>query len=247
MDTAQDLKQLSELGFSEKEGYVYLSLLKLGEVGASKIVKDTGLHGQFVYTALNTLEKKGLVKHVIVKSRKKFSAQPPRTIEAYIESKKKSAIELVERLQKEVIAPDEQSFEIYQGTEAYAASELVNIQNARPGSEILVLAGRGDQYPEALGGSFMEYEKIRQEKDCVVKYIGDESQATDLVKYESTRYKFIFRKLPEVFSSELNISVYEDRLVFVLFGTPVVAFTFINKKVTGSFRSFFDVLWKLAR
>src|SRR3989344_5402504 len=43
------LDGLQMLGLSEKEAAVYVSLLKLGEGGSSKIIKDAELHGQYVF------------------------------------------------------------------------------------------------------------------------------------------------------------------------------------------------------
>jgi len=46
------LKKLEELGLTEKEGLVYMALLPRQDTGSSKLIRATGLHGQFVYDAL---------------------------------------------------------------------------------------------------------------------------------------------------------------------------------------------------
>jgi hypothetical protein len=67
------IKQLSDVGLTDKEARVYLALLSRQNVGSSKLIAATGLHGQFVYDALARLEQLGLAKHVIQNGRKKFS------------------------------------------------------------------------------------------------------------------------------------------------------------------------------
>ena len=52
-NSEQDLlKQLEAVGLTNKESLVYLALLPRNDVGSSKLITATGLHGQFVYDAL---------------------------------------------------------------------------------------------------------------------------------------------------------------------------------------------------
>src|SRR3989344_6843152 len=95
------LKNLEKLGLTEKEARIYIYLVgRTQEIGSSKIVSATGLHGQYVYTALESLEKKGLVKHVIKNNRKKWSANPPTRLESLVEEKRTVANEVRDTLEK---------------------------------------------------------------------------------------------------------------------------------------------------
>src|ERR1700690_3301807 len=88
LDERELVKKLVDSGLSEKESRVYFALLPYRDIGSSKIIRATGLHGQFVYDALERLEKLGLAKHVIQNGRKKFSANSPRRILSLVEEKK---------------------------------------------------------------------------------------------------------------------------------------------------------------
>src|SRR3990167_10333976 len=72
------IMSLEALGLKKKEARVYLALLELGQVGSSKIIQRTGLHGQFVYQALEGLEEKGLAQHAIQAGRKKLDRKSTR-------------------------------------------------------------------------------------------------------------------------------------------------------------------------
>ena len=104
------LENLRKLGLSDKEAVVYTSLLGLGEVGSSKIIKNAELHGQFVYQALESLEEKGLVQHVIKRGRKKFSAKNPQVLRRLVEQQKTIADEVAAKLQELMVLPPEQRF-----------------------------------------------------------------------------------------------------------------------------------------
>lgn len=71
--------RLKELGLSEYEAKVYLSLVALGKSGASAISAQSGVPHAKVYGALESLIRKGLVAVALEKPRKWY-AQPPSTV-----------------------------------------------------------------------------------------------------------------------------------------------------------------------
>ena len=85
------VEKLQELGLSDKEAAVYLALLPRQDIGSSKLIQTTGLHGQFVYDALAKLESLGLARHVIQRGRKKFSANTPNRLLSLVEEKRLAA------------------------------------------------------------------------------------------------------------------------------------------------------------
>ena len=93
-------KKLQVLGLEEKSAAVYMSLLRLGDVGSSKIIKNTGLHGQYVYQSLEKLEKMGLAQHIIKRGHKKFSAKSPSVLVRVAEEHKIQAESLAGELNK---------------------------------------------------------------------------------------------------------------------------------------------------
>src|SRR3989338_1465204 len=56
---------LQELGLSEAEAKVYLTLLEVGSTLAGPVIKKTGLHRGTTYQILQRLKEKGLVSSVI--------------------------------------------------------------------------------------------------------------------------------------------------------------------------------------
>ena len=55
------MKELQELGLSEQEAKIYVTLLKLGSSSAYKVSKEASLYKANTYETLKNLEKKGLV------------------------------------------------------------------------------------------------------------------------------------------------------------------------------------------
>src|SRR5262249_47428769 len=89
------IEKLIDFGLSEKEAAVYFALLPLKDVGSSKLIHATGLHGQFVYNALDRLEDMGLANHVVQNGLKKINENTPARILSLLEEKKLSAQAIV--------------------------------------------------------------------------------------------------------------------------------------------------------
>lgn len=238
---------LGKLGLSEKEALVYLSLLRHGESGSSKIITDTALHGQYVYQALESLESRGLTQHVIKRGRKKFSAKSPQAIARLIDQQKLLADSLVGKLEKLMVLPQEQQFEVYQGEESYLAHEFDLLERAEQGSELLVIGGTGDQFYQTMGKQLGRYDALRRSKEISIRYIGSEGQRETLEKTHGKRENFETKLLPGLFTGSVNTNVWPDSLGFNIYGDPVTRFTITSSIIAGSYRQFFETLWNLAK
>lgn len=243
----ENIKNLELLGFSNKEACVYITLLSLGEVGASKICKETGLHGQFVYDALNKLEERGFINHSIVRGRKKFIAQNPDRLISFADQTKQKAIETSKFLNQILTLPKNNLFEVYQGTESFITHEINTVKEQINGSEILIIGGIDDAYEKTLGKSLEEYEYQRAKRNVTARYIGSEAQRETIAKRGSNRKLFKIKLLPGVFSGEFNMTIYGDKISFYMFGDPVVIFSLYNKKLAEGYKQFFETLWKIAK
>lgn len=241
------LNDFQKLGFSDKTARVYYSLLRLGSVGASKIVKDTGLHNQFVYNSLSELEEKNLARFSLKNGRKQFEAQNPSLLVLEAEKQKVIAENLSQNLSNLIDYVDEQTFDVIKGKEAFVASEFKALQDAPNGSEFLVIGGIGDQYAETMGNLLNEYEYQRNKKGISVKYLGSLGQEEHIKEKYDPRSNFKSRLLNGRFENEVNMSIFPDEVVFNLFGTPHVRFAIKSPKMVESYRKFFEVLWGLGK
>lgn len=240
------LDNLKVLGLSAKEALVYVDLLgKLNPVGSSKIVRSTGLHGQFVYNALYSLEEKGLAKHSIIRGRKKFEATNPIRVSNLIEEKRLIAEKTVDLLKALVKKPTIQEFEVYQGEDDYIQHQLETLSKMSEGGEILIISTDwGELFTQKRPDFFQKYERIRKQKNVTVRFILNEGLQEVAQKAKINRSGVEFRFLPE-HQSYSGICVFEDSIDFYLMGEPITVFAFKNPKIAQGYRNFFEVLWNL--
>jgi DNA-binding MarR family transcriptional regulator len=240
-------QNLQKLGLTEKEAKVYMALLKRGEVGSSKIMKEAELHGQYVYQALESLEKKGLVQHMIRRGRKKFSAKNPQTLTRLVEQQKVIADSVVSKLQELMVLPPDQRFEVFQGRESYISHEFDLLEQQSEGAELLVIGGTGDRFNETMGNRLGEYAALQIKKNITIRYLGSDGQRAGMPEMHGRRKLFEARYLPGLFTGQVNTNVWPNCLGFNIFGEPVTRFTIWSPVVAGSYRQFFEALWKLAK
>ena len=233
------LNDFQKLGFSDKTARVYYSLLRLGGVGASKIVKETGLHNQFVYNSLKELEEKNMVRFTLKNGRKQFEAQNPSLLVLEAEKQKVIAENLSQNLSNLIDYVDEQNFDVIKGTESFIASEFKALQDAPKGSEFLVIGGIGDQWAETMGNLLTEYEYQRNKKEISVKYVGSLGQEEAIKEKYDPRSNFKSRLLNGRFENEVNMSIFPNEVVFNLFGTPHIRFSIKSQKMVESYRNTF--------
>lgn len=239
----QYLISLEKLGLTEKEARVYLDMLRrVQPTGTSKIVRATGLHGQFVYDALAGLEEKGLATHVIVGKRKRFAATSPSRLELLAERKKTLATELAHDLELGRISHS-QDFELYQGEDAFVAHEFEELGHAGEGEQWLILGGSEDKFVPLMGKAMKEYDELRLRKRIQIRYLGSESQRTELLAFSKARPLFEARVIAGFGPSIVNTLVRPHSLSLSTYADPVLTYAVRNDRVAESYRTLFEAIW----
>jgi predicted DNA-binding transcriptional regulator len=247
-DDKELLKQLENLGLSEKESRVYLALLPRRDIGTSKLVTATGLHSQFVYIALERLERLGLAKHVIQNGRKKFSANPPLRLLSIVEEKRLSAQQLARQLTDRFSSKHEQDFEVFQGESAFLMHQFDMLERVEQNQEALAICGPSERFLATLGaGETDEFEELRIKKGLRVRYIGMEPMRERLEEMAKWRKLWEFRIFPGQSTGLVDTDIWPDNITFNIFGDPILSFTITNKAVAEGYREFFESLWNLSQ
>lgn len=239
--------KLIELGLTEKEARVYLALLPRRDTGTSKIISATGLHGQFVYSALTRLEELGLAKHVVLKGRKKFSANTPNRLIALVDEKRLKAHTIARELQNHFQGQFEQDFEVYKGLDAFRTHEFELLERIPEGSTVDVIGGSNNKFIELIGEEVDEYEKIRNKKNIHVRLLTTADQADKFRLMSSARKNFTYRVMPYLDGGITDADIWPNRLVLKFYADPILVFALTSKEIADSYRQFFEALWKSAR
>ena len=248
IDEKDIVSRLLSFGLTEKEARIYLALLPYRDIGTSKLVRSTGLHGQFVYNALASLEEKGLARHVVQNGRKKFSANTPTRLVSRIEERRLSVKSLARELQTRYTGGREQDIEIYQGESAFIAHQLDLLERTPEGGTIDVIASESERYMRTFDaeGTSHVYETVRERRKIRIRYIGSESQRTRLQSMEKERPLWTYRILPGQSTGVMNTDIWTHNVTMNIFGDPILSISITGKEIADGYRAFFETLWKLS-
>ncbi|MDD5192354.1 MAG: helix-turn-helix domain-containing protein [Candidatus Nanoarchaeia archaeon] len=243
---------LKKIGLTDNEIVVYLALLEICSSTTGEIIKKSNLHSSRVYECLEKLQVKGLVSYVVKANRKYFEATNPNRLIDYLEERRKQ----IEQEKSEVkkIIPDlvakgkvtkqVQEANIYSGYKGIRALLENLLEDLKKGGEYYVFGAEGGM-KELLGSYFYLYQKQKSKLKIKSKVIfGDKARNTDLLDEFKGEARFISSE----FSSPTDTFIYNNKvIIFVWNENPAFAILIKNKSIYQSYKSYFSLLWKLAK
>ncbi len=249
---------LNEIGLTESEKKVYLSLLDLGESTRGDIVNKSGVTGSKVYELLEKLQEKGLVSIYIKDNIKHFKPTNPKQILNYIEQKKNKIINLEKQAQ--MIIPEllskfnsskvDDEIELISGIHGLEVIFREQIDILKKGETCYVIGGtwgNGEIYETTIQAFFEKILLMREKKGINTKMLFNLNQKASteslyiLKKYPCMSLRFIDHVSP------VAINVYENKTIIIIFSKKISSIFIRSKDVSDSFKQYFELLWKTAK
>src|SRR3989338_2813375 len=245
-------KYLQELGFTAGEEKVYLALLKLGSSSSGPIAKEAGVSRSKLYEILEKLTRKGVVSHFKKNNVSYFSAAPPKRILDFIEQKKdhleqqKSSFQKMlpyfEHLigQKEV----EKEAQVFEGMEGIKTVRENFLKNMKKGDSIYYFGNPISGHKNMLG-YWDDFNQRRVKKKIWSWTIYNQ----DAQLYGERRTKLPYTKvkyLPSAGPTHAWIEIYGDSVAIAMKHETPMSIVINNKYVAQSFKTYFDILWKVS-
>jgi len=231
---------LEKLGLTHLEAKVYLELLKIGSTTTGPLIKKTELHRATVYDILKRLMEKGLATYITKEKTKYFQASDPEVISDLLKEKELIAQKVIPKLKLMQEKPKiKENAHIFQGKRGIK----IIFEDILKYQEYLVFASKG-KFKEVLGAYFDQFQKRKKEKKIKSKLLIDESlKGSKYVKSIYGKVKF----LPKEYNYPTATFVYGKNVAFFVFSEYPTAFLIESKEISDSFRSYFEILWKIAK
>ncbi len=240
---------LEELGLTEGESKVYLSLLRLGSSTIGKIIKEAQVSNSKIYDILDRLNKKGLVGISVINNVKHFEAKNPSVINELISEKE----EKINKIKKELPRLQEtykyagpiQEAEILQGNKGIKTFTEMILSKLEKGDTFYIL-GAPKEATKTLGAYFQEWHQRRIKKGVKCKLIfnkGAEERAKQREKTPLTEVKL----MPSNIITPAIIDIGKDYVATILFSERPLCVVIKNKKIAESYIQYFNILWKTAK
>lgn len=243
-DKKVDREVLFELGLTNNEVEVYLKLLMSGSVTVNTIAERTGLHRQACYDALDRLLEKGFVNFVIKDNKKHFQAFPPEQLLTYVGELGDKIQEMMPQLKQIANIPKDKTFvEVYKGKNVMRTIHRDVLKTLKEIKEPLLVTGVEEK-------EFLKYDKTAIEKhitdfkkfELKEKLLAREGAKTFFPGPQSE-----YKLLPEDHFNPNPTYIYGDKVVFLVWGTPLYAVMIKSKQVSDIHKKHFEMLWKIAK
>jgi sugar-specific transcriptional regulator TrmB len=239
-----DTQILSDLGFTNAEIKIYLTLLELGESAAGSIIEKSKLQSSVVHSTLNKLIEKGFISFIQKGQRKYYQASNPKNISEYIDEKKKQYEKLLpELLKKQERKKEKPKIRAFKGKKGIKELfyELLNTE-----SKELFSQGAPIESTQIMGKTFWKnYGQKLKAKKLKIKIIYNESFREKLedmkgLNAESRFTKKGFEPLTETF-------IVGDKVGIIIWTEEPLGILIQNKTAAESYKVFWEQNWNLAK
>lgn len=234
-------KALCECGLDEKEAWVYLSLLNLGESTASAIARESGMERSLSYYILDKLIAGGLASFKLKNNIKFYSAANPGKILEDLREREKSlqsALPHLIRL-KEQHPEEDVMVDVFKGIKGFRA---VLDDTFKTGGEFLVFGEQG-QIQKNYPGLYRYYLSMLEKKGIREKVLVREDMRGKVWKSKNTQFRYLER---EVFSPTTTL-VYGNKILITIWEKPLFNIVIASRKIADSYRAYFRYFWRIAK
>lgn len=234
---------LIELGLTEAEAKVYMSLLGLGSTLVGPVIKKTGLHRATTYETLQRLIEKGLASFLVKGKKKYFEASAPERLLDVLKEKEEHFLQILPMLSTKKNATEEA-----QGVTVY--SGLKGLRTVFDGL-LEELKNKGTYFDFGVSGLFREkmpaYWDLWQKQK---KKFGIKSFVIFNESLKKTNPKLLVDYIgkkkfhPETFPSFTDTIIFNDKVALIIWtATPPLAIVVKNKENADSYKNQFKILW----
>ena len=257
------ISELMELGLTNGEAKVYLSLLKLGSSKVGSIVKDCRVSYSKVYDVLERLILKGLVSYVLIGNVKHFNAVEPYRLQDYIQKKEEQIklqkdkaskiipdlVSIVNKRRenkdsglKSATAIEKNHAEIFKGDQGLRTAYEILLSDTRKG-EVLRYFYPYDDYHNISTPFYLRLYRFQKSKNLTERGIST-------VAFKKSRHyqedvpkdvnlKFVNFPLPG------TMDIFRDKILMIEWKNKI-GVLISSDEMTNHFKNYFDSIWLLA-
>ena len=239
---------LIDLGFTEVEAKIYLSLVKLGEGQLGDILKETNISPSSMHQCLKNLIQKGLISFILKNNIKHYYPSPPSSLKNLIKKQKEElnekekelekTIPYLEKVEKQILI--EQNAEIFSGFTGLRSAFKRLCTPVIPKEETYFLYKYDPKTVYIVHKFFKKLDIDAEYKHIPAKGIS------------STKYKEYFEKRQSKAKVQYtdypipsNVNIYADKILIISWSENPLAFLIQSKQIANIFKDFFNELWRI--
>jgi sugar-specific transcriptional regulator TrmB len=230
---------LQNLGFTQAEAKVYLTLLKLGSVKVGKVIETSGLQSSTIHNTLNSLVEDGYINYVLKGKIKIYSAVSPKILLTSFKEREEKLKEILPMLTSIHKSSEEKiTAEVYEGIKGVITMFNELIEDSKPGENYYFFSADVPEHNEEIQEFFKIYDLKRESRRLIIKGIARKELKPLFIKRKSHKMKYVNFPIPT------NIGICEDKISFINWGEKPSGVLIKSKQIVDAQINFFNELWK---
>lgn len=237
------IDELVQIGFTENEGHIYITLLQHGTLKASEILQKTKLQRSVVYLALKNLIRKKLVYEKTDVKVARFAAHDPYRIVELQKQTVSTAESIASKLQRERTALEREAF-VYEGNDIVTTVATKSLESKK-GSTVYFLGPSKFGAQKDLEFFWQKYHALRESKGVHAKILYDQFVSKNILKQRNSYKTCSAKYLPLDIEVPISFVIWESHVAILVPGDNPPTVFFINSQQTAdALVQYFEFMWK---
>ena len=244
---------LQNLDLTKTEITLYELLLKLGEVPAQTLIRESKLKRPTVYKALYSLEKKGLVSKRDVLKKINFQANPPAKLLELAENKyetlnrtKEDLRALLPQLSSSyVLSTEKPIVKMFEGVDGLKEIYLDILKDKQPGYSIMQNEDINEELDDWLINWFTP-RRARAKMPLKMICSASKKNGIEFKKRDLTARRFTKVVPINLFNFQQEVTVYGDKVAFIHYkkNEPLIGVLIKHPLFAQTLKAWFDLAWE---
>ena len=241
-----DYKILEDLGLTNSEIKVYISLLELKVASAGELIEKSHLTTSTLHLSVNSLIEKGLINYIYEGKKRVYQATDPENIINFIDEKKRNFLKILPELkQKQKYNKKAEIASLFKGIKGI--KEVYNILINEKGAEFNSFGDSPEIAEKMTYEWWANMHAKRVENGLKCRQLFDERHDREKISPTLKRKLTKIKYLPKEFA-QLQVTVMVGNLVAItVFGENPYALLIRDGELANGYRRYFEVLWAIGK
>lgn len=244
MKNSQLIDALKDIGLTENEAGVYLAALSLGPTTILKIAVATEMKRTTVYSVVQWLQQKGLMRIEVKGFKKLFVAEPPEKLEIIFEERRERFKKVFPEFSALYHLKGGESFiKYYEGLTGIKSVYENLMRDIRPHEDYLVITDQ-KRWLSLDPKYFLDFTERRAKLPITIRMLMQDTDVARDFKKKEKNYNVHIKLLPQQTALTTNLVIIPRRVVIHQLTPPILAIVIENKSVVQMHKELFEIIWK---
>lgn len=238
------INTLKDIGLSEKEAVVYMASLSLNSGNVAEISQAAGIKRTTVYSILESLKQRGLIRTDMQGWKAVFVAEHPEKLELIVDQMRSEVRKNLPEFSSLYNLHSSGAFiRYYEGIESVKGVYLDLLKEISPHDDYLII-GDLHKWLEQDHDFFLEFMKRRAKLDINIRILDQESVIAREHKRIERNFNEKIKILPPNFKISTNMVIVPHKVVINQLTPPIMAMVIENESIVQMNRELFEMIWK---